>query len=178
MGAGTQTSHQLQQQEGQSPVCQELLPTTQRLPSWESNPIPHTACCGGSWKQQGRKPALSLLGWGPETLPPTQGHTPYTLTAVPPPPHLQGWASSVRYPWQDGASSLRCLPPWQGCVSCSGISWMPPATGSSLSDTSAPGRGQQGPSSWQADLTSLLHETEQVIQELLPLGVCIQFVEL
>lgn len=42
MGAGTQTSHQLQQQEGQSPVCQELLPTTQRLPSWESNPVPHT----------------------------------------------------------------------------------------------------------------------------------------
>lgn len=55
---------------------------------------------------------------------------------------------------------------------------MPPDMGSSLSDTPAPGYGQQGPSSWQADLTSLLHETEQVVQELLPLGVCVQFVEL
>ena len=55
---------------------------------------------------------------------------------------------------------------------------MPPDMGSSLSDTPAPGYGQQGPSSWQADLTSLLHETEHVVQELLPLGVCVQVVEL
>lgn len=142
-------------------------------------------------QQQGRKPGLSVLGWGPESPPRTQGLTPQTLTAVSPPSDPQGWAvSPVRYPWQDGASSLKPPPPpWQGCLSP--LRHLLDASGHgelthSLADTPAPGSGQQGPlscvllsgTSRRAGLTSLLHEAEQVIQELLPLGVPVQFVEL
>ena len=56
-------------------------PSARHLGNSTLFPTQTQACYGGSWEQQGRKPALLLLGWGPETPPPPKD-IPFRLSQL------------------------------------------------------------------------------------------------